>query len=84
MVCCNYAVHHIERLTGPRTQDLRQAAADDRKSLNALVISVLEEAADDIERRRRNYENWAELEAFVASLPEVSDPTPLIREDRER
>ena len=63
---------------------LRQAAADDRKSLNAFVISVLEEAADDIERRRRNYENWAELEAFVASLPEVSDPTPLIREDRER
>ena len=63
---------------------LRQAAADDRKSLNAFVISLLEDAADDIDRRRRNLENWAELEAFVASLPEVPDPTPLIREDRER
>lgn len=68
----------------PRVHEiLRQAAADDRRSLNAFLISLLEDAADDIERRRRNYESRAELEAFVASLPEVSDPTPLIREDRD-
>jgi uncharacterized protein (DUF1778 family) len=63
---------------------LRKAAAQDRRSLNAFVISLLEEAAEDIDRRRRNYESRAELRAFVASLPEVPDPTPLIREDRER
>ena len=63
---------------------LRQAAADDRKSLNAFLISLLEDAADDIERRRRNHEGFADLEAFVASLPEAPDPNPSIREDRER
>jgi uncharacterized protein (DUF1778 family) len=65
-------------------QILREAAAQDRRSLNAFMISLLEEAAEDIDRRRRNYESRAELKAFVESLPEVPDPTPLIREDRER
>lgn len=63
---------------------LRQAATDEHRSLNGFLISLLEDAADDIERRRRNYESRAELEAFVASLPELPDPTALIREDRER
>jgi uncharacterized protein (DUF1778 family) len=63
---------------------LRKAAAEDRRSLNSFIISLLEEAAEDIDRRRRNFETREELRSFVASLPEVPDPTPLIREDRER
>jgi uncharacterized protein (DUF1778 family) len=65
-------------------ETLRKAAAEERRSLNSFVISLLEEAAEDIDRRRRNFDTREELRAFVDSLPEVPDPTPLIREDRER
>ena len=63
---------------------LKSSAQDKCMSLNNYAISVLTEHENDRDRRRRMRENRDRLEAFVKSLPEVPDPTPLIREDRER
>lgn len=65
-------------------QKLRASAEDNRMSLNAYAISVLEQHEGERDRRRRMRDNADRLEAFVRSLPALPDPTPLIREDRER
>lgn len=65
-------------------EKLKASAEGKRMSLSAYAISILVEHEDERDRRRRMRENRDRLEAFVKSLPEVPDPTPLIREDRER
>ena len=65
-------------------EKLKASAEDRRMSLNAYTILVLEQHENERDRRRRMRQNYQRLEDFVKSLPEVSDPTPLIREDRER
>lgn len=70
----------------PRTlhEKLKASAEDKRMSLNAYAISVLDQHESERDRRRRMRENLGRLDEFVKSLPKVPDPTPLIREDRER
>ena len=65
-------------------EKLKASAEGKRMSLNAYAISVLDEHESERDRRRRMRENLQRLDDFVGSLPEVPDPTPLIREDRER
>lgn len=65
-------------------EKLKASAENRRMSLNAYAISVLDEHETERDRRRRMRQNSQRLEDFVKSLPEVPDPTPLIREDRER
>lgn len=63
---------------------LKMSAEDRRMSLSAYALLVLDEHETERDRRRRMRDNAERLEAFVKSLPEVPDPTPLIREDRDR
>jgi len=63
---------------------LKEAAKARGKSLNSYVISVLAENVEDEERRRGMRERWVEYQKFLATLPPLSDSTPLIREDRDQ
>jgi len=63
---------------------LREAAKARGKSLNSYVISVLAENVEDEGRRRGMRERWVEYQKFLATLPPLSDSTPLIREDRDQ
>lgn len=65
-------------------QALKQAAVEQGRSLNAQIVQLLAEEAQELERRRRMRESRAELEKFVASLPRTGSSAKLIREDRER
>ena len=63
---------------------IRREAKEQGRSLNAQIIQTLQVEAAEVERRRRLGEVKRELERFAASLPTLSDSTPLIRQDRER
>lgn len=63
---------------------IRREAKEQGRSLNAQIIQTLQVEAAEVERRRRLGEVKKELERFAASLPSLSDSTPLIRQDRER
>jgi hypothetical protein len=63
---------------------LRRSARAQGKSLNAYILSVLEDSVAERARRRRMRETRAEFERFLATLPRMSDSTQLIREDRDR
>ena len=65
-------------------EKLKASAEGKRMSLSAYAISILEEHENERDRRRRMRENRDRLEKFVASMPELPDPTPFIREDRDR
>ena len=62
---------------------LKSSAAARGRSLNAEVIHVLTEAAEEAERRRHMRESRVGLERFVARLPKLPSSVPLIRQDRE-
>jgi hypothetical protein len=64
--------------------DLRQLARTQGKSLNAYILSVLEDDVAERARRRRMREAREEFERFLATLPRMSDSAELIREDRDR
>lgn len=55
-----------------------------RRSLNAEIILALEAEAAEADRRRQLTSLRKELDQFAASLPQLDDSVPLIREDRER
>jgi plasmid stability protein len=63
---------------------LKKSARLDGRSLNAQVIKILEEHAAGEDRFERMRKSQDDLERFVASLPPMTDSTPLIREDRRR
>jgi hypothetical protein len=62
---------------------LRRLARAQGKSLNAYILSVLEDDVSERARRRRMRETRVEFERFLATLPRMSDSTELIREDRD-
>lgn len=64
--------------------DLRQLARAQGKSLNAYILSVLEDDVAERTRRRRMRETREQFERFLVTLPRMSDSTQLIREDRDR
>jgi hypothetical protein len=74
----------IKNLPDDLHRKLKEGAEASRRSLNGYIVGVLEEHEQERDRRRRLREHRLALEAFVATLPEVPDPTPLIREDRDR
>ena len=74
----------IKDVPPPVHDDLRQLARAQGKSLNAYILSVLEDDVAERARRRRMRETRAEFERFLATLPRMSDSTQLIREDRHR
>lgn len=63
---------------------LKKSARLGGRSLNAQVIKILQDHMNGEERFERMRKSQDELERFVASLPSMSDSTPLIREDRRR
>jgi plasmid stability protein len=63
---------------------LKKSARSGGRSLNAQVIKILQEHAADEDHFERMRKSQDELERFVASLPPMTDSTPLIREDRRR
>lgn len=63
---------------------IRREAKEQGRSLNAQIIQTLQLEAAEVERRRRLGEVKKELDRFAASLPSLSDSTPLIRQDRAR
>ena len=65
-------------------KQLREEAARKGRSLNSLVIDLLEQSAEESERRRRMREGREAFRKFVATLPFMGDSTELIREDRDQ
>jgi len=63
---------------------IKREASRKRRSLNSEIIRALESEAADAERRRHLRKLGLELERFAASLPQLDDSAPLIREDRKR
>jgi plasmid stability protein len=65
-------------------QQVKQAAAEQGRSLNAQIVQILAAEAAEAGRRRRMRESRKKLERFVASLPKMSGSERLIRKDRDR
>ena len=65
-------------------QELKRAAKEQGRSLNAQAIQVLTAAAEENARRRRIRQGRASLERFVSSLPRTNESVKWIREDRKR
>jgi len=65
-------------------RQLKKAAHAQGRSLNAQVIHVLRTQMDEGKKFEKMRTSRADLERLVASLPPMSDSTPLIREDRMR
>ncbi len=65
-------------------RQVKQAAAEQGRSLNAQIVQILAAEAAEVNRRRRMRESRKKLERFVASLPKMSGSERLIRKDRER
>lgn len=63
---------------------IKQAASENGRSLNAEVIAVLTAAAKELDQRRRMRSSRKKLERFVAALPKMSSSVCLIRNDRDR
>ena len=65
-------------------RELKQAAQDEGRSLNSYILSLLELSLQERWRRSKMREGWDEFRRFVDSLPELSDSTELLRQDREQ
>ena len=63
---------------------LKKKARIEGRSLNAQVILILQQHTAEDEKFQRMRSTEHELEQFVASLPPMSDSTPLLRQDRKR
>jgi len=79
---------YVEKIQDDLYQALRKRARENRKSIAAEVISLLERnvpTAKELQRRREFYRRMAELRA---RQPESSGPFPsteeMIRQDRDR
>jgi len=79
---------YVENIPDDLYKALRRRARENRTSIAAEVISMLERnisTAEELQRRRAFYKRMAELRA---RQPESSGPFPtaedMIREDRER
>jgi plasmid stability protein len=79
---------YVENIPTDLYQALRKRARENRKSIAAEVISLLERnvpTAKELQRRREFYERMAELRAY---RPGSAGPFPtaeeMIREDRDR
>jgi hypothetical protein len=79
---------YVENVPDELYQALRKRARENRKSIAAEVISLLERdvpTAKELHGRREFYKRMAELRAFQ---PEAPGPFPtaeeMIREDRDR
>ena len=64
--------------------ELKEAARAEGRSLNGYIVSLLKATTDERRRRRLMREGRGDFREFLASLPRMSDSTPLIREDRDR
>ena len=65
-------------------EEVKRAAAEQGRSLNAQIVQILAAGAAEASRRRRMRESRKKLERFVASLPKMSGSERLIRKDRDR
>ena len=65
-------------------QEVKQAAVEQGRSLNAQIVHILAAEAAEARRRRRMRESRKKLERFVASLAKMSGSERLIRKDRDR
>lgn len=74
----------IKGIPVPVYRSLKRDAQREGRSFNIQVIHVLRTHVEDAQKFKRMRESQDELERFVASLPPMSDSTPLIREDRMR
>jgi plasmid stability protein len=79
---------YVEKIPDDLYQALRKRARENRKSIAAEVISLLERnvpTAKELQRRREFYRRMAKLRA---RQPESSGPFPsteeMIRQDRDR
>jgi plasmid stability protein len=65
---------------------LKVAAADEGRSLNSLINSILEASTNQADRRRLMRESREEFRRYVSSLPRSKSKSSveLIREDREQ
>jgi plasmid stability protein len=74
----------IKKLPDPLYRQLKKYAQRQGRSLNAEVIHILQSDVSERERFEKMRQSNKDLERLVASLPPMSDSTPLIREDRDR
>ena len=65
-------------------QALKKEAECRGQSLNRYIVSLLEQAASESDRRKRMREHWGEFMEFRAALPRTAGSTELIRNSRER
>jgi len=74
----------IKKLPDPIYRQLKKHARIQGRSLNAQVIHILQSDLSEREKFEKMRQSSKDLERFIASLPPMSDSTPLIREDRDR
>ena len=82
------ATLYVENVPHGLYKALRKRARENRKSIAAEVISLLERhipTAEELQRRRKFYERMSELRArHSESSGPFPTPDDLIREDRDR
>ena len=74
----------IKKLPARLYRQLKKYAQRHGRSLNAHVIHILQTDVSEREKFEKMRQSNMELESMIASLPPMSDSTPLIREDRDR
>jgi hypothetical protein len=65
-------------------KELKNAARSQGRSLNGYVVSLLELSVEERFRRKMMRAGREEFRKFLSNLPQMSDSTKLIREDRDR
>jgi hypothetical protein len=64
--------------------ELKNAARSQGRSLNGYVVSLLEMTIEERFRRKLMRAGRDDFRKFLSTLPQMSDSTKLIREDRDR
>lgn len=79
---------YVEKIPDDLYQALRKRARDNRKSIAAEVISLLERNVPTVKELRRRREFYKRMAELRASQPEAGNAFPtveeMIREDRDR
>ncbi len=82
------ATLYVENIPDGLYEALRKRARENRKSIAAEVISLLERhipTAEELQRRKRFYERMSEIRtAQSGSLGRFPNAEDMIREDRDR
>jgi len=73
----------IKNVPDKTHRTLKREAKTQGRSLNSMIVHLLDVEAARAERRRGLPKALAELEKLWAAMPAMDDSTPLIREDRE-